>query len=271
MTKIKKRSRVLPLLKMVAIIFLSICLVPAPLLSQGIANEISNGALAYSDQDVQLLTKDDQPHECRFWGIIAADAPSSAIEDHLVNLPNSIKNLAAANPDGWSVGYYPDGTTEPIVLRGYPPANIDPDFDSAAFEAADATPRIAVSHIRNTSSGVTPLGQSHPFERIKNGKHWLMGHNGTIDKNVLLKLIRPDYFAANPPLYGSNQTEWIDTDLYQLFVLQTLEDFNWQVKPALAYVIQRLRERIGPVLVAEHGTVALNFSFIRWNQPLGVS
>ena len=258
MTKIKKRSRVLPLLEIVAIIFLSMCLVPAPLLSQVIANDISNGALAYSDQDVQLLIKDEQPHECRFWGIIAADAPSSVIEDHLVNLPNSIKNLAAANPDGWSVGYYPDGTTEPIVLRGYPPANIDPDFDSAVFEAADATPRIAVSHIRNTSSGVTPLaGNPHPFERIKNGKHWLMGHNGTIDKNVLLKLIRPDYFAANPPLYGSNQSEWIDTDLYQLFVLQTVEDFNWQVKPALAYVISRLHERIGPS--TSPSTAQLNF------------
>lgn len=212
----------------------------------------SNSSLLITDsnvnyKDIGSLVLDDQHHECRFWGIIAGDAPGSVIEDHLLNLPNSIKTLGADNPDGWSVGYYTDGILDPTVLRGYPQASTDPDFNAAASEAAAATPRIAVSHVRNTSSGITPLtGNPHPFERIKNGKHWMMGHNGTIDKNVLLELIRPDYFAANPPLYGNNQSEWIDSDLYQIFVLQTLEDFNWQVKPALGYVIQRLREKIGP-------------------------
>jgi uncharacterized repeat protein (TIGR02543 family) len=188
-----------------------------------------------------------ETHNCRFWGIISENAPAAVIQDHLVNLPNSIEALSPANPDGWSVGYYPDGDPDPTVNRGYPPAYTDPNFDAAVDEAALATPRIAVSHIRNTSSGITPAsGDPHPFERVKDGRHWLMGHNGTIDKDVLLDLIRPDYFAANPPLYGSNQSEWIDSDLYQILVLQTLEDFNWQVKPALGYVIQRLREEIGP-------------------------
>jgi hypothetical protein len=84
---------------------------------------------------------------------------------------------------------------------------LDPNFDAAVDEAALATPRIAVSHVRNTSSGTTPAsGNPHPFERVKDGRHWLMGHNGTIDKDVLYDpdhpndgLIRPDYFAANPP------------------------------------------------------------------------
>jgi hypothetical protein len=71
-----------------------------------------------------------------------------------------------------------------------------------------------------------------------------MGHNGTIDKSVLLGLIRPDYLAANPPEHGSGQSEWIDSELYFILVLQTLEDFNWQVKPALGQVIRSLREDI---------------------------
>jgi len=186
-------------------------------------------------------------HNCRFWGIISTAAPAAVIQDHLVDLPNSIENLSPANPDGWSVGYYPDGNSDPTVNRGFPRAIDDPNFDLAVTEAADETPRIAVSHVRNTSAGVTPAsGDPHPFERVKDGRHWLMGHNGTIDKDVLLDLIRPDYFAANPPQYGSNQSEWIDSDLYQIFVLQTLEDFNFQVKPALGYVIRRLREEVGP-------------------------
>ena len=187
-------------------------------------------------------------HNCRFWGIISQDTPGAVIQDHLVNLPNSIKHLGdSRNPDGWSVGYYPDGGSDPTVNRGFPQASTDPNFNAAATEAANATPRVAVAHVRNTSTGVTPLsGDPHPFERVKGGRHWLMGHNGTIDKNVLLDLIRPDYFAANPPQYGSNQSEWIDSDLYQIFVLQTLEDFNFQVKPALGYVIRGLREEVGP-------------------------
>jgi len=189
-----------------------------------------------------------EEHNCRFWGIISSAAPTTVIQDHLVNLPNSIKNLGdSSNPDGWSVGYYPDGNDDPTVNRGFPQASTDPNYDLAATEAANATPRVAVSHVRNTSSGVIPPGgDPHPFERVKDGRHWLMGHNGTIDKDVLLDLIRPDYFAANPPQYGTNQSEWIDSDLYQIFVLQTLEDFNFQVKPALGYVIRRLREEIGP-------------------------
>ena len=191
---------------------------------------------------------DEETHNCRFWGVISTDVPTSVIQDHLVNLPNSVKNLGDfSNPDGWSVGYYPDGNDVPTVNRGHPQAFTDPNFNIAATAAADATPRIVVSHVRNASSGTVPgSGDPHPFERVKDGRHWLMGHNGTIDKNVLVSLIRPDYLTANPPLYGSNQSEWIDSDLYQIFVLQTLEDFNFQVEPALGYVIRRLREEIGP-------------------------
>ena len=246
------------LLGMVALAFISINIIPASVQSQDIAYHILNDESVYADLYFNSPVNDDQFHECRFWGIIAGDAPGSVIEDHLVNFPNSIKILGAANPNGWSVGYYPDGSLDPVVLRGYQPASTDSAFNAAASEAAAATPRIAVSHVRSTSSGVIPLtGNPHPFERIKNGKHWLMGHNGTIDKNVLLKLIRPGYFAANPPLYGLNQSEWIDSDLYQIFVLQTLEDFNWQVKPALGYVIHRLREKIGPS--TSPSTEQLNF------------
>jgi predicted glutamine amidotransferase len=200
-------------------------------LALALLSQVAGPVLAAAQPGEVGLAAED--HNCRFWGIISTDVPAAVIQDHLVNLPNSIENLSPANPDGWSVGYYPDGNPVPVVNRGYPPAYNDPNFDAAVDEAALATPRIAVSHIRNTSSGITPAsGDPHPFERVKDGRHWLMGHNGTIDKDVLLDLIRPDYFAANPPLYGSNQSEWIDSDLYQIFVLQTLEDFNFQVKPA---------------------------------------
>ena len=61
-----------------------------------------------------------EQHNCRFWGIISEGAPGAVIQDHLVDLPNSIENLSPANPDGWSVGYYPDGDSDPTVNRGSP-------------------------------------------------------------------------------------------------------------------------------------------------------
>jgi predicted glutamine amidotransferase len=166
------------------------------------------------------------------------------IQEHLVTDPNSLKNLSYSNDDGWSVGYYPDGGSEPIVNRGKSPAYSDPLFDDAVAEAAGTTPSIAVSHVRNCSSGLCDIANPHPFEREKNGKYWLMGHNGTIDKTALLSLIRPDYLAANPPAYGIDQSQWIDSELYFIFMLQTLEDYKWDIKPALGHVIQCLRDKI---------------------------
>ena len=187
----------------------------------------------------------EQPHNCRLWGIVSEHAPSAAIEAQLITLPNSLENLSPSNTDGWGIAYYPDGSADPVSYRGYPPAYSDPNYDDAVAVTAAANPRIAVAHVRNASSGLIPAsGDPHPFEKIKDGKHWLMAHNGSIDKDILIDLIRPDYLAANPPEYGTSYSQWIDSELYFLFMLQTMEDFNWQVKPALGYVIRRLQEEI---------------------------
>ncbi len=200
---------------------------------------------------------------CRMYGAISDNVPSTILQNHLVDFPNSLENLSPANPDGWSVGYYFDMDPGPTVNRGFPAAINDPNFNLAVTEAASVIPRIVISHVRNTSSGITPdTGNPHPFERLDErgaigGKYWLMSHNGSIDKNVLLGLIRAESFDTYPIQYGSNQSEWIDTDLYQIFILQTLKDFRWEVKPALGYVILKLREQIGPS--TSPSTEQLNF------------
>lgn len=186
-------------------------------------------------------------HNCRFWCIVSNIAPASVIQAQLVTDPNSLKNLSYANPNGWSVGYYSNENSEPIVPivdRGQNPAYSDPLFNAAVAEAAGATPYIVVSHVRHCSSGLCNIPNPHPFERFKNGKYWLMGHNGTIDKSVLLSLIRPDYLAANQPVNGTNQSQWIDSELYFIYMLQTLEDYHWDIKPALGHVIQSLCNKI---------------------------
>jgi len=185
-----------------------------------------------------------EAHNCRFWGVVAEHAPGSAIYDQLVAHPNSLEKLSSYNVNGWGIGYYSDSAAEPMIERSRTAAYLDPFFDSIVTRVAAETPRIAVAHIRNCTSGLCDIPNPHPFEREKGGRHWLMGHNGTIDKSVLLDLIRPDYLAANPPQYGVNEDEWIDTDLYFIFMLQTIEDHDFEMKPALGDVVQSLRANI---------------------------
>jgi predicted glutamine amidotransferase len=181
------------------------------------------------------------PHNCRLWGIVSGRAPASAILDQLLCLPQSLDSLSLRNPHGWGIAYYADTTGVPVVARGELPAYADSLFDSAAIQAAGISPRVAVAHIRYCTSGLCNIPNPHPFLREKNSRHWLFAHNGTIDKGVLLSLIRPEYLAANPVQYGANISEWIDSDLYQIYILQTLEDHQWQMKPALGHVIQQIR------------------------------
>jgi predicted glutamine amidotransferase len=198
--------------------------------------------LAYGTESTRGAIAEE--HNCRFWAAVSDAVPGFVINDHLIHLPNSIEQLSKNNPSGWSVAYFCVGDTSPTVHRGGPPAYLDPLFDTAVVDAANASPQIALSHIRACSSGLCDIPNPHPFERVKNGRHWLMGHNGTISKQILLDLIRPEYFEANPPQYGANYSEWIDSDLYFVYMLQTLEDFGWQIKYGIGEVVKRLREEI---------------------------
>jgi predicted glutamine amidotransferase len=193
----------------------------------------------------QAFVSADSSHNCRLWAIISNSAPEAIITSHLITLPNSLKNLSQNNDDGWGIVYYFPCKDYPIVFRNSLPAYLDSSFDSAVVTISQANPRVAAAHIRRCSSGLCNIPDPHPFVRTKNNRHWLFAHNGTISKNILLNLIRPDYLAANPPQYGGNDTaSWIDTDLYFIFILQTLEDLNGEIRPALGTAIELLHQAI---------------------------
>ncbi len=186
-------------------------------------------------------------HNCRLWGMAGETPRSSAILQQLVTARFSLDSLSASNDDGWGLAWFAADDSDCIVERGAPMALLDPRYDTVAAAIIAARPKIAVGHVRKCSSGLCDIPDPHPFHREKNGRHWLLAHNGTISKTVLLDLIRPDYLIANPPQYGENVTEWIDSDLYLIFILQTLEDHNFAVKPALGEAIERLRPIAYPI------------------------
>ncbi len=167
-------------------------------------------------------------HECRLWGITSASLSSDVVLNQLIYLPNSLKALGASNPNGWGLGFY--NNAEPIVLRGQSAANTDPNFNLAANEVAGSGAIIAVGHVRRASSGLVNIPDPHPFERYKDGKWWLFCHNGGIDKTILINLIGTQYLAQNPPSVGNNQGEWIDSELYFIYVLKCCEQNNWNIQ-----------------------------------------
>ncbi|MGA2767722.1 MAG: class II glutamine amidotransferase [Candidatus Bathyarchaeia archaeon] len=174
-------------------------------------------------------------HECRLWGITSTSLSSYVVLNQLIYLPNSLKALGASNPNGWGLGFY--NNTEPTVLRGQSAANTDPNFDLAASEVAGSGAIIAVGHVRRASSGLVNIPDPHPFERYKDGKWWLFCHNGGIDKTILINLIGTEYLAQNPPSVGSNQGEWIDSELYFIYILKCCEQSNWNVQEGITKAI----------------------------------
>jgi predicted glutamine amidotransferase len=164
--------------------------------------------------------------------------------DDLMDLPYSMSALSQSNRDGWGLVGFPGNGGDPWVRRGADPAFLDRLFPSAVAMLEGLRPTTALCHLRICTSGLCHIPDPHPFEREKNGCHWFLAHNGSIDKNVLLGLIRPDYLAANPPANGHNPTEWIDSELYFLYVLQTCEDHGWNVGSALREVVCTLRGRL---------------------------
>ena len=54
---------------------------------------------------------------------------------------------------------------------------------------------------------------------------------------LLINLIGAQYLAQNPPSVGSNQSEWIDSELYFNYLLKWCEQNNWNVQKAIAKAV----------------------------------
>jgi hypothetical protein len=182
------------------------------------------------------------PHQCRFWGIIANSLPEEIVLNHLINASYSLKNLGAINDDGWGLAYY--NNSEPVVMRGELPADMDSNFDLATQELATNNSHIAVGHVRLATSGASDIPNPHPFIRYKGGKWWTFGHNGDLSKTTLKNLIGSEYLAENPPTVGNNwnDPDVVDSDLYMLYILKCIEENSWNATQGIAKAVADISE-----------------------------
>ena len=189
----------------------------------------------------------NQAEACRFWAATSPQIPEEFLVNQLIESPKSLKNLGNEYQDGWSVGFYKvDGE---VVLRGEEPSHEDEQFDYAVKDVGKENPQIAFAHLRRASSGcVEGIDNPHPFKRVKNGRTWLFGHNGGVDKKLLIGLIGEEYLNANLPKVCTFDPpdSWIDSELLFLYLLKTIEQNKWYVEGGLHLAIMELYKHIEP-------------------------
>jgi predicted glutamine amidotransferase len=190
-------------------------------------------------------------HECRFWGIIFST--DSLIVNPLIRTHlESLRALGVNNPDGWGFGYYLESKSDtllPVLRRGEPSAPLDPRYPETVEELTRNIKKSAVAHVRRGSSGPTSgIPDPHPFRRkcINRRFDMLFAHNGTINTDILLKLIElinPFYLEQNPPDYAPN---YLDSDLYSILLVEVMDEYpDLTIEECIKMAIIKLDSALG--------------------------
>lgn len=182
---------------------------------------------------------------CRFWVSLSKNIPEKFVLKQLLVAPDSLKYLGKDYDDGWSVGYYEHGY--PVIFRGAISSLKDKLYDRAVMDVSEMRPSLVFGHIRKASSGcVDGVKNPHPFDRIKNGKTWIFGHHGGIDKALLIKLIGREYLGSNLPQVCSDNPpdSWVDSELYFIYLLKYIEQNHFDVNLGLRKALQELYKHI---------------------------
>ncbi|MGB9720522.1 MAG: class II glutamine amidotransferase [bacterium] len=192
-----------------------------------------------------------QNHECRFWGIIFSEdfsGTDNIITAHL----DSLCKLGSNNPDGWGIAYFIESQSDtilPVISRGEPSAPLDPRYSEIVKELIRNVTHSAVAHVRKGSSGPTGgIPDPHPFRRkcINRRVDMLFAHNGTINVDILLRLIaniNPFYLEQNPPDYSPN---YLDSDLFSILIVEVMDTYpDLTIEECIKMAVTKLDSALG--------------------------
>jgi len=195
-----------------------------------------------------VVNKQDGGDNCRLYGAISNNLPNGLLQDHLIDEPNSLKNLAATTHiDGWGIGYYPNFGGSATIERGAERAYTDDDYDTVVSQINSAEPKVTLAHIRNCVGGCCDHGgetidDPHPFVRTKNGKSWTFIHNGVVNVNLAKSLVGQDYLDDNPLNCSGvcEQNQNCDSEVFFLLLLKHIEENGWHISNGLVEAINEL-------------------------------
>ena len=121
---------------------------------------------------------------------------------------SKFKKFAAYNPDGWGIGWYEHNS--PMIFK----QGISAKAKESQLPELSKTVRskIIIAHVRKGTGAPPSKVNSHPF-RYKN---WLFAHNGSVDRDYLLSLLKDKY---KKKLKGET-----DSEVYFYWILQCIEE-----------------------------------------------
>ena len=190
-------------------------------------------------------------HNCRFWGIIFSELPSTLADTIKTHL-DSLRALGINNPDGWGIGYFQAPDTHgllAVITRGGPAAQVDPRYTTAVENMIKYTEHCGIAHIRSATSGpCSGIPNPHPF--LRNSLHrnlqMFLAHNGTLPIKQLVDLIttiNPSYLDLNPPDY---EPIYLDSDLYAIYIMEIIDTYlDSTIEECLKIAITKLDSAIG--------------------------
>ncbi len=155
---------------------------------------------------------------CRLFGVRASCPIDVAFP--LTAGPRPFRQLGAAHPNGWGIGWYEAGN--PLVKKEKISATRSGTFPTVA---ARVRSHIALSHVRKATCGGVATHNCHPFRY----RQWLFAHNGSVDRDDLLSRLLPGRRAL---LRGQT-----DSEVYFHWILQNCA----QRRSVLAGLRQALR------------------------------
>lgn len=141
---------------------------------------------------------------CRLLGVIA---------NKPVDLEFSLerfKKFANRHPDGWGIGWYKNN--EPKVFKQGIAATAKES--KLPILSKDVRSKVIIAHVRKGTGAEPSDLNSHPFKY----KMWLFAHNGLVNREYLLSLLRAEYKNC---LMGET-----DSEVYFYWILQSIEEYG---------------------------------------------
>lgn len=139
---------------------------------------------------------------CRLLGLLANK--SVDLEFSL----SKFKDLSAYNPDGWGIGWYENNSSQ-VFKQG-----ISANANNSQFKhrSKEVRSNIIIAHVRKRTGAKPSEKNSHPFKY----NNWLFAHNGSVDREGLLVLLK-DKFSKR--LKGET-----DSEVYFYWILQCIDE-----------------------------------------------
>jgi len=135
---------------------------------------------------------------CRLLGLVA-NKPVD-IEFSL----QRFKEFATDNRDGWGIGWYENNF--PMVFKqGISAKDKKSQLPNLSKEVRS---KIIIAHVRKGTGAPPSEINSHPFQY----KNWIFAHNGSVDRDYLLSLLKDEYIKE---LKGET-----DSEAYFYWILQ---------------------------------------------------